>query len=307
MFAKSSNLGIFFCANSSVYCLTPSEMKVESMLPAKDVTGALTGILALAVAKASLAHLKIRIWQILRPNCPWSKCRHAKVSSSGGSGVRCLLTCGVAACLMSGPDGAQPPGGGRAGRRPLCADTFPPCHLAIATPVALAAVVVDPFEASGGGPSPSMGGPNPSLEVVVVEDVPPVVGPDVNPLLWGDIKASVDGVPPVPRPGINPSIRGDTKASALEVPPVLGPGVHPALGGDTKAVVDVLAGALPPVVVPHGGGGGLAVAAVLPLAGGQHVLSLQRLLISCHWIVGNSSFCRSITSWAVTPLWRSSA
>ena len=304
MFAKSSNLGIFFCANSSVYCLTASEMKVESMLPAKDVTGALTGILALAVAKASLAHLKIRIWQILRPNCPWSKCRHAKVSSSGGSGVRCLLTWGGAACLKFVPGGAQPPGGGG---WPLCADTFPPCHPAIATPVALAAVVGDPFEASGGGPSPSMGGPNPSLEVVVVEDVPPVVGPDVNPLLWGDIKASVDGVPPVPRPGINPSIRGDTKAPALEVPPVLGPGVHPALGGDTKASVLVLTDALPPVVVPHGGGGGLAVAAVLPLAGGQHVLSLHLLLISCHWIVGNSSFCRSITSWAVTPLWRSSA
>ena len=295
MFAKSSNLGIFFCANSSVYCLTASEMKVESMLPAKDVTGALTGILALAVAKASLAHLKIRIWQILRPNCPWSKCRHAKVSSSGGSGVRCLLTWGGAACLKFVPGGAQPPGGGG---WPPCADTFPPCHPAIATPVALAAVVVDPFEASGGGPSPTMGGPTPSLEVV---------GPDVNPLLWGDIKASVDGVPPVPRPGINPSIRGDTKASALEVPPVLGPGVHPALGGDTKAVVDVLAGALPPVAVLHGGDGGLVVAAVLPLAGGQHVLSLQRLLISFHWIVGNSSCCRSITSCAVTPLWRSSA
>ena len=304
MFAKSSNLGIFFCANSSVYCLTASEMKVESMLPAKDVTGALTGILALAVAKASLAHLKIRIWQILRPNCPWSKCRHAKVSSSGGSGVRCLLTWGGAACLKFVPGGAQPPGGGG---WPLCADTFPPCHPAIATPVALAAVVGDPFDASGGGPNPSMGGPNPSLEAVAVEDVPPVVGPGVNPLLWGDTKASVDEVPPVPRPGVNPFLWGDTKASADEVPPVLGPGVNPLLGGDTKASVDVLAGALPPVAVPHGGGGGLGAAAVLTLAGGQHVPSLQRLLISCHWIVGNSSCCRSITSCAVTPLWRSSA
>ena len=106
----------------------------------------------------------------------------------------------------------------------LCADTFPPCHPAIATPVALAAVVGDPFDASGGGPNPSMGGPNPSFEAVAVEDVPPVVGPGVNPLLWGDTKASVD-----------------------EVPPVLGPGVNPLHGGDTKASVDVLAGALPAI------------------------------------------------------------
>ena len=256
-------------------------MKVESMLPAKDVMGALTGMFARAVAKASLAHRCTNRCRILWPNCPWSKCRHVKVSSSGGSGVRCLLTWGGAACLKFVPGGAQPPGGGG---WPLCADTFPPCHPAVATPVALAAVVGDPFEASGGGSNPSMGGPNPSLEVVAFEDVPPVVGPGVNPLLWGDTKASVDGVLPVPRPGINPFLRGDTKAS-----------------------VDVLAGALPPGVVLHGGGGGLGAAAVLPLAGGQHVLSLQRLLISFHWIVGNSSCCRSITSCAVTPLWRSSA
>ena len=266
MFAKSLNLGIFFCDNSSVYCFTASEMKVESMLPAKDVFGDLTGIFALAVAKASLAHRCTNRCRILWPNCPWSKCRHVKVSSSGGSGVRCLLTWGGAACLKFVPGGAQPPGGGG---WPLCADTFPPCHPAIATPVALAAVVGDPFDASGGGPNPSMGGPNPSLEAVAVEDVPPVVGPGVNPLLWGDTKASVDGVLPVPRPGINPFLRGDTKASALEVPPVLGPGVHPVLGGDTKASVDVLAGALPPVAVLHGGDGGLGAAAVLPLAGGQ--------------------------------------
>ena len=233
-------------------------MKVESMLPAKDVMGALTGMFARAVAKASLAHRCTNRCRILLPNCPWSKCRHVKVSSSGGSGVRWLLTWGGAACLKFVPGGAQPPGGGG---WPLCADTFPPCHPAIATPVALAAVVGDPFDASGGGPNPSMGGPNPSFEAVAVEDVPPVVGPGVNPLLWGD----------------------------------------------TKASVDVLAGALPPVAVPHGGGGGLGAAAVLPLAGGQHVPSLQRLLIFCHWIVGNSSCCRSITSCAVTPLWRSSA
>ena len=280
MFAKSSNFGIFFWANSSVYCLTASEMKVESMLPANDVMGALTGILALAVAKASLAHRKIRIWQSLRPNCPWSKCRHANVSSSGGSGVRCLLAWGGAACLKFVSGGAQPPGGGG---WPLCAATFPPCHPAIATPVALAAVVRDPCDAPGAGPNPSMGGPNPSLEAAAVEDVPRVVGP-----------------------GVNPFRRGDTKA-VDEGPPVVGPGVHPLRGGDTKACVDALAGALPPVVVPPGGGGGLGVAAVLTVMVGQHVSSLQRLFIFCHWIVGNSSCCRSITSCAVTPLWRSSA
>ena len=280
-------------------------MKVESMLPAKDVIGDLTGIFALAVAKASLAHLKIRIWQILRPNSPWSKCRHVKVSSSGGSGVKWLLTWGGAACLKFVPGGAQPPGGGG---WPPCAVTFPPCHPAIATPVALAAVVGDPFDASGGGPNPSMGGPNPSFEAVAVEDVPPVLGPGVNPFLWGDTKASVDEVLPVLGPGVNPFLWGDTKASADEVPPVLGPGVNPLLWGDTKASVDVLAGALPPVAVPHGGGGGLGfAAAVLSLEGGQQVSSLQRLLIFCHWIVGNSLCCRSITSCAVTPLWRSSA
>ena len=268
MFSKSVNLGILFKLRDSVYILTASEMKVESMLPAKDVTGDLTGIFALAVAKANLAHRKMRIWQILRPNSPWSKCRHVKVSSSGGSGVKWLLTLGWAACLTSAPGGAQPPGGGG---WPPCADTFPPCHPFIATPVALAAV-----------------------------------GAGVNPPLGGDTQPVVEDVSSVVGAGVNPPLGGDTQPVVEDVSSVVGAGVNPLRWGDTKPCEEVLAGALPPVAVPHGGGGGLGLAAVV-LEGGQQASSPQRLLISCHWIVGNISCCRSITSWAVTPLWRSSA
>ena len=231
-------------------------------------------MLAFAVAKDSLAHLKTRMWQSLRPNSPWSKCRHVKDSSSGGSGVKWLLT--LAACLKSAAGGARLTGGASA---PPCADTLPPCHPASATPAALAAVVGDLLDASWGGPNPfPRGGPHPAVEVVDVEGALPVHGAGVNPLPGGDSKPCLGG-------GSNPRPGGGSN-------PCLGGGSNPRPGG----------GAHPPVEVLAGEGAG-----ALGLEGGQQVSSLQRLLIFCHWIEGNSSFCRSRTSWAVTPLWRSSA
>ena len=197
--------------------------------------------------------------------------------SAGGSGANgWLLT--LAACLKVAAGGARPTGSGGA---PPCADTRPPCHPASETPVALAAVVGDLLDASWGGPNPlPRGGTNPGLEVVDVEGALPVLGGGVNPLPRGDS---------------NPSLKGSS---------------NPRPGGGAHPPVEVLAGggALPPVAVLHAGGGGVELAAgVLRLEGGQQVSSLQRLLMFCHWIEGNSSLCRSRTSWAVTPLWRSSA
>ena len=112
------------------------------------------------------------------------------------------------------PGGAQPPG---RGGWPLCADTFPPCHPAIATPVALAAVVGDLLDASWGCP-------NPAVEAVDIEGVLPVLG---------------GGVHPLPRGDSNPSPGGSSNS-------LPGSGAHPP--------VEVLAGVGEVVAVPAGGG-----------------------------------------------------
>ena len=80
---------------------------------------------------------------------------------------------------------------------------------------------------------------------------------------------------------------------------------NPLPGGGTHPPVEVLSGvgARPPgAVLPAGGdppsrGGGVQLAAeVLVIDGGQQISSLQRFLIFCHWIEGNSSLWRLSTS-----------
>ena len=88
-------------------------MKMGQMLPAKLVTGALVGMLALLKARLTLALLRITNSQISCPNLVWRRWRVAVRSSAGGGAVIGSLSPGWPVAGPAWTAAVRPPGPGQ--------------------------------------------------------------------------------------------------------------------------------------------------------------------------------------------------